>query len=266
MVCPTNLPRYQNNFFMAEDKEVVAAEQLPEQHDIPSEKPDQPNRKSTSILLKLIPRFGSRKQKKQKQPSVGMITLFRFSNPRDKILICVAVFCSAAIGAIQPVSTIILGQFLRNFTALLDQGPGADILTPVIPVILVFVYLGTANLVLGYICQCCWVLSGEFQTRRIRKMYVHSILRQDMAWFDTADEGSLTTRLAADTNIIQDGISEKFGLLIQCLAQFASGFIIAFVRGWRLALVLLAALPLMGKLDQVQVWVNSTSTYHVVPI
>jgi ATP-binding cassette subfamily B (MDR/TAP) protein 1 len=77
-------------------------------------------------------------------------------------------------------------------------------------------------------------------------MYVHSILRQDMTWFDRADDGSLTTRLAADTNIIQDGISEKFGILIQCLSQFLSGFIIAFVRGWRLALVLLAALPLMG--------------------
>jgi ATP-binding cassette subfamily B (MDR/TAP) protein 1 len=79
-------------------------------------------------------------------------------------------------------------------------------------------------------------------------MYVHSILRQDMGWFDKAEEGSLTTRLAADTNLIQDGISEKFGILIQCFAQFTAGFVIAFVKGWRLALVLLAAMPVMGRL------------------
>ncbi|KAH8552424.1 P-loop containing nucleoside triphosphate hydrolase protein [Umbelopsis sp. PMI_123] len=150
------------------------------------------------------------------------------------------------VGSLQPINTIILGTFLRSFSDLLNQGPGADILTPVIPVILIFVYLGIANLVGGYICQCCWVLSGEFQTRRIRKKYVHAILRQEMSWFDKADEGSLTTRLAADTNLIQDGISEKFGQLVQSVSQFVCGFIIAFVKGWRLALVLLAALPLMA--------------------
>jgi ABC-type multidrug transport system fused ATPase/permease subunit len=154
--------------------------------------------------------------------------LFRFANARDRIMIIIAFICSASVGAIQPVSIIILGNFLRDFTSILTKG--GDILSPVIPVILIFVYLGTANLVLGYICQCFWVLSGEFQTRRIRKMYVHSILRQDMGWFDQAEEGSLTTRLAADTNLIQDGISEKFGIFVQCCSQFISGFVIAFVK------------------------------------
>ncbi|KAM3581172.1 hypothetical protein VKS41_006610 [Umbelopsis sp. WA50703] len=189
--------------------------------------------------------FGlKKKEKKEKQPTVGIFTLFRFANARDRIMIIIAFICSASVGAIQPVSIIILGNFLRDFTSILTKG--GDILSPVIPVILIFVYLGTANLVLGYICQCFWVLSGEFQTRRIRKMYVHSILRQDMGWFDQAEEGSLTTRLAADTNLIQDGISEKFGIFVQCCSQFISGFVIAFVKGWRLALVLLAAMPVMG--------------------
>jgi ABC-type multidrug transport system fused ATPase/permease subunit len=190
--------------------------------------------------------FGLKKEKKKKQPAVGLFTLFRFSNARDRILILIGTVCSAAVGAIQPVSIIILGKFLTDFTQVLME-PGSDMLSAVMPVILIFVYLGTANLVLGYLCQCCWVLSGEFQTRRIRKMYVHAILRQDMGWFDQAEEGSLTTRLAADTNLIQDGISEKFGIFIQCCAQFVAGFVIAFVKGWRLALVLLAAMPVMGK-------------------
>ncbi|CAM0141670.1 unnamed protein product [Umbelopsis sp. WA50703] len=181
-----------------------------------------------------------------KEKAIGFITLFRFATVKDRILVFIALFCSICVGAIQPVSTIILGKFLQNFSALLLGPPGTDILSPVIPVILIFVYLGTANLVLGYVCQCFWVLSGELQTRRIRKKYVHSILRQDMSWFDQATDGSLTTRLAADTNIIQDGISEKFGLLVQCCSQFLSGVIIAFVRGPRLAVVLLAALPLMA--------------------
>jgi ABC-type multidrug transport system fused ATPase/permease subunit len=210
------------------------------------EKPQQKNG-SSSLLSKLgLVRSGSKKPKK-KQQVVGLLSLFRYSNKRDKFLIVTGLVFSMGVGSLQPINTIILGTFLRSFSDLLNQGPGADILTPVIPVILIFVYLGIANLVGGYICQCCWVLSGEFQTRRIRKKYVHAILRQEMSWFDKADEGSLTTRLAADTNLIQDGISEKFGQLVQSVSQFVCGFIIAFVKGWRLALVLLAALPLMGK-------------------
>lgn len=213
------------------------------------EKSPQPEQKdgSSSLFAKLLRRSNQTKPKTPKAQKIGVFTLFRYSNNRDKLLIVVASFFSMGVGALQPINTIILGTFLRNFSSLLTQGPGADILTPVIPVILIFVYLGIANLFGGYICQCFWILSGEFQTRRIRKKYVHAILRQDMTWFDKADEGSLTTRLAADTNLIQDGISEKFGQLIQSLSQFICGFVVAFVKGWRLALVLLAALPVMGK-------------------
>jgi ATP-binding cassette subfamily B (MDR/TAP) protein 1 len=71
-------------------------------------------------------------------------------------------------------------------------------------------------------------------------------MHQDMTWFDKADDGSLTTRLSSDTQIIQDGISEKFGLFITCVAQFIAGFIVAFVKGWNLAVVMLATIPIMA--------------------
>ncbi|KAI9477150.1 ABC transporter type 1, transmembrane domain-containing protein, partial [Zychaea mexicana] len=88
-------------------------------------------------------------------------------------------------------------------------------------------------------------MTGENQTRRIRMLYLHAILRQDMSWFDKAEEGSLTTRLASDTQTIQDGISEKFGMLVLCLSQFICGYVVAFVKGWKMSLVLLATMPLL---------------------
>lgn len=79
----------------------------------------------------------------------------------------------------------------------------------------------------------------ERQTRRIRVAYVHAILRQDMGWFDKAEDGSLTTRLSGDTQLIQDGISEKFGLFVTAISQFVSGFVISFVKGPKMAAVML---------------------------
>ena len=64
--------------------------------------------------------------------------------------------------------------------------------------------------------------------------------------FDKSEEGSLTTRLAADTQLIQDGISEKCGVLLQSLGAFITGFIIAFVKGWNLAVIILATMPVLA--------------------
>ncbi|RCI03115.1 (ABC) transporter, partial [Rhizopus stolonifer] len=114
------------------------------------------------------------------------------------------------------------------------------------PLVLAFVYMGTGVLVGSYFSQCLWILTGEYQVRRIRNLYVHSILRQEMGWFDKAEEGSLTTRLVTDTQLIQDGISEKLGNFVLCVGQFVAGVVIAFATGWRLAVVMLAAMPVLG--------------------
>lgn len=45
---------------------------------------------------------------------------------------------------------------------------------------------------------------------------------------------------------VKEGTGEKIGLLIQFLAQFIGGFIVAFVRGWRLTLVMMALVPFLA--------------------
>ncbi|KAJ1550696.1 ATP-binding cassette, sub-B (MDR TAP), member 4, partial [Nowakowskiella sp. JEL0078] len=118
-----------------------------------------------------------------------------------------------------------------------------------------FIYFGIAIFAAGYFSQLFWVLTGENQTRKIRQKYVHAILRQDQSWFDKAEDGSLATRLAQDTQLIQDGISEKAGLSVQSVTGFIVALIVAFVKGWKLALVLLAALPVLGVIGVVMIFI-----------
>ncbi|KAG1339955.1 hypothetical protein G6F62_005599 [Rhizopus arrhizus] len=184
-------------------------------------------------------------KKKKKESSVPIYKLFRFATKLELFMIMIAIIFSAGTGAIQPASTIIFSQFLAAIGESLISGNYDQLVIDSYPLVLVFVYMGTATFVCTYIAQCFWALTGENQVRRIRNKYVHAILRQDMSWFDKAEGESLTTRLATDTQLIQDGISEKFGRLVTCIGQFLSGFIIAFIIGWRLAVVILATIPLM---------------------
>jgi ATP-binding cassette subfamily B (MDR/TAP) protein 1 len=186
-----------------------------------------------------------KKEKKKKDPSVSIFQLFRFATKLELLMIFIATICSAGIGALQPVSIIFFGSFLKTMGTTFTSGNYDHLVEDVLPLIYIFAYMGTGVLVGAYIANCFWVMTGENQVRRIRNKYVHAILRQDMGWFDKAEEGSLTTRLATDTQLIQDGISEKFGLMVTAAGQFISGFVVAFVKGWRLAIVMLATLPIM---------------------
>ncbi|KAI9478105.1 MAG: P-loop containing nucleoside triphosphate hydrolase protein [Benjaminiella poitrasii] len=183
------------------------------------------------------------KKKNKKDPSVSILQLFRFATPLERIMIITAIIFSAGSGALQPISIIIFGSYINNMTTVIDDY--SQLLKDTLPVIYTMAYMGTAVLVAAYISNCFWILTGENQTRRIRTMYVHSVLRQDMSWFDKAAEGSLTTRLATDTQLIQDGISEKFGRFVMLLAQFIAGFVVAFIKGWQLAVIMLAVTPLL---------------------
>lgn len=57
----------------------------------------------------------------------------------------------------------------------------------------------------------CWTITGERQASRIRNLYLETILRQDIAFFDkdTNNSGEVVERISSDTFLIQDAMGEK---------------------------------------------------------
>ncbi|XP_008675534.1 ABC transporter B family member 11 isoform X2 [Zea mays] len=107
-----------------------------------------------------------------------------------------------------------------------------------------FVYLAIGAGLASTFQVSCWIITGERQAARIRALYLKAILRQDIAFFDMEmSTGQVVERMAGDTFLIQDAIGEKVGKSIQLLSTFIGGFIIAFVKGWLLALVMLSSIP-----------------------
>ncbi|KAI8086529.1 P-loop containing nucleoside triphosphate hydrolase protein [Halteromyces radiatus] len=190
--------------------------------------------------------------KKKKEPGISLYRLFRFATPLDIFLIVLACLLSAGTGAVQPSMILIFGNVLSQVQSTSSSNimpdavcqPSNLALNSTMGSILTYVYLGTASFGAAYFSNAFWVWTGERQARRIRLLYVHSILHQDIGWFDKAEEGSLTTRLVVDTQLIQDGISEKFGLLIASISQFLVGIIIGFVKGPKMAGVMITVIPL----------------------
>jgi ATP-binding cassette subfamily B (MDR/TAP) protein 1 len=103
--------------------------------------------------------------------------------------------------------------------------------------VLYFVYIGIAEFGTIYVSNVGFLYTGEHISQKIREEYLKAILRQNIAYFDNLGAGEITTRITADTNLIQDGISEKVGLTLTAIATFVTAFIIAYVKYWKLALI-----------------------------
>lgn len=83
-----------------------------------------------------------------------------------------------------------------------------------------------------------YIYTGEHITQKIREQYLKAILRQNIGYFDKLGAGEITTRITADTNLVQDGMSEKIALTLSAISTFVTAFIIAFVKYWKLTLIL----------------------------
>uniref|UniRef100_A0A8C6JET0 Bile salt export pump n=1 Tax=Melopsittacus undulatus TaxID=13146 RepID=A0A8C6JET0_MELUD len=106
--------------------------------------------------------------------------------------------------------------------------------------------IGCAILVLAYLQICLWVMAAARQIRKIRKAYFRKVMRMDIGWFDCTSVGELNTRISDDVNKINEAIADQVAIFIQRLTTFVCGFLLGFVSGWKLTLVIIAVSPLLG--------------------
>ncbi|XP_068660453.1 ABC transporter B family member 11-like [Aristolochia californica] len=178
---------------------------------------------------------------KEKKNSIPLYKLFSFADSTDIALMIVGTLAAIANGAAMPVMTILFGQLVDSFGKTVDRH---KVVHEVSKVSLRYVYLAVGSGIASFLQVACWVVTGERQAARIRALYLKTILRQDVAFFDKeTSTGEVVGRMSGDTILIQDAMGEKVGKFIQLVATFFGGFIVAFVRGWLLTLVMLSAIP-----------------------
>ncbi|KAJ3495898.1 hypothetical protein NLG97_g3059 [Lecanicillium saksenae] len=138
--------------------------------------------------------------------------------------------------------TVIFGNLQRVFQTYFFGTTMTyhDFVNELTKYVLYFVYLGIGEFIVTYICTIGFIYTGEHISAKIREHYLQACMRQNIGFFDKLGAGEVTTRITADTNLIQDGISEKVSLTLAALATFVTAFVIGFVNYWKLTLILSA--------------------------
>ncbi|GAB4827247.1 ATP-binding cassette sub- B member 9 [Ancistrocladus abbreviatus] len=181
-----------------------------------------------------------KRNKDHDNQKVPFYKLFAFADRHDVVLMTVGTIAAIANGITQPLMTLILGEIVNSFGSSDSQ----HVVHEVSKVSLKFLYLAIYSGTVCFLQVSCWMMTGERQAARIRGLYLKTILKQDIAFFDTeTTTGEVIGRMSGDTVLIQDAMGEKVAKFIQLMGTFVGGFMIAFIRGWLLALVLLACIP-----------------------
>nr|XP_013816116.1 PREDICTED: bile salt export pump isoform X3 [Apteryx mantelli mantelli] len=89
-------------------------------------------------------------------------------------------------------------------------------------------------------------MAAARQMQKIRRAYFRKVMRMDIGWFDCTSVGELNTRISDDINKINDAIADQVAIFIQRFTTFVCGFLLGFVSGWKLTLVIIAVSPLIG--------------------
>ena len=86
-------------------------------------------------------------------------------------------------------------SFAMNLGRYSDD-PNSTLLREIARFALYYVALATGVLIATFLATVLWNISAYRQTRKMRKAFYHSILRQEIGWFDVSDANELSTRLA----------------------------------------------------------------------
>ncbi|XP_043821847.1 phosphatidylcholine translocator ABCB4 isoform X4 [Dromiciops gliroides] len=211
------------------------------------------------------------RKKMKKTKMISPLTLFRYSDWKDKLFMVLGTVMAIAHGSGLPLMMIVFGDMTDSFVNTAGNfsfpvnfsfavlNPARILEEEMTRYAYYYSGLGGGVLIAAYIQVSFWTLAAGRQIKKIRQKFFHAVLQQEMGWFDVNDTTELNTRLTDDISKISEGIGDKVGMFFQAVATFFAGFIVGFIRGWKLTLVIMAISPILGL--SAAVWAKILSAF-----
>ncbi|XP_039953591.1 multidrug resistance protein homolog 49 isoform X1 [Bactrocera tryoni] len=196
------------------------------------------------------------------------LELFRYASIWDRLIMIIGMLAASLASICVPYNVIIYAEFT---TLLIDRDVGIGTSTPA-PILNIFgggktltnathaenmqaVKDDALAFGLGTVAGCMVQLLllslavmmlnkvALRQIAKIRKLFLESILRQDMSWYDTSAGNTFANKMTEDLNKMKEGIGEKVAMFVFLIMTFVAGVIFSFVYGWLLTLIVISCCP-----------------------
>lgn len=165
-------------------------------------------------------------------------------NGPERLFMFVGVIASIIGGCILIGEAIVFGNLVQllKFNSS-DDGQHKD---PLLYCLLFFV-LALIALMSYSVSGSAFGVTSERMVARIQDLLLQKLLRQDMAWF--SQQGSspqhLMATLSTDVGRLKGLSGSIMGVLLSATVSVCGGIILAHIVAWKIAIVLLPAVPIM---------------------
>ncbi|KAL9678380.1 hypothetical protein QQ045_016224 [Rhodiola kirilowii] len=177
--------------------------------------------------------------------------VFRYVDAVDKLLVLFGTMGSIGEGLGTPVTLFIVSNIINEYGSIGTSISNEIVDKYALKLFSVAIGVGISAFVEGF----CWTRTAERQVSRMRMEYLRSVLRQDVAFFDSqassADTFQVVSHISTDAQLIQDVIAEKLPSCLNQLSAFTACLFVTFFLSWRLGLTslpvcLLFIIPVVG--------------------
>ncbi|KAI3388569.1 hypothetical protein SNEBB_005665 [Seison nebaliae] len=214
----------------------------------------------------------------EKQKLVSFREMYRYATYTDWLMLAIGTVMAVGVGAGSILNFLLYSDALDSFVAgditpingtnltktlfcndtgdlqiiltsindLMTEDEMNDIISDKMSDISVkYVYIAIATWIGSVIQIYCFSFVAEKQIVRIRSEFFRAILRQEIGWHDKHISGMLASRLTSDIDTMRNGMGKEIGLSIQLVSAFIFGYLVSFIKGWELTLVISTVMPLI---------------------
>ncbi|KAJ0987478.1 hypothetical protein J5N97_005834 [Dioscorea zingiberensis] len=168
-------------------------------------------------------------------PPVGLFSLFKYSTKWDMVLVLLGCIGALINGGSLPWYSFLFGDFVNKIA--IDSVTDTDKMMEDVKKLVHVAF---------HIEITCWRIVGERSSQRIRTEYLRAILRQDIGFFDTeVSTGDVMHGISSDVAQIQEVMGEKMAHFVHHIFTFICGYIVGFIKAWKVALVVFTVIPVM---------------------
>ncbi|PIA37910.1 hypothetical protein AQUCO_02900041v1 [Aquilegia coerulea] len=150
--------------------------------------------------------------------------------------------CAVIYGSVLPIFGVVFSSLTKTF-----YEPRVELQKDSRFLMWMFVALGFVALIANTGQSYFFAVSGSQLIRRIRLMSFEKVVHMEIGWFDRPENSSsaIGVKLSMDAATIRALVGDAVAIIVQNLASVSLGVAIALEANWRLALVVLALLPLL---------------------
>eukprot|EP01053_Blabericola_migrator_P000143 Blabericola_migrator_1__142@NODE_1037_length_5638_cov_10_655717_g714_i0_p1_GENE_NODE_1037_length_5638_cov_10_655717_g714_i0NODE_1037_length_5638_cov_10_655717_g714_i0_p1_ORF_typecomplete_len1412_score372_57ABC_membrane/PF00664_23/2_6e42ABC_membrane/PF00664_23/1_3e49ABC_tran/PF00005_27/2_9e40ABC_tran/PF00005_27/8_8e36AAA_21/PF13304_6/6_7e06AAA_21/PF13304_6/5e06SMC_N/PF02463_19/18SMC_N/PF02463_19/2_2e05SMC_N/PF02463_19/51SMC_N/PF02463_19/9_6e05TniB/PF05621_11/0_0034TniB/PF05621_11/0_21TniB/PF05621 len=178
------------------------------------------------------------KPKTESGKEVGLFKAFQYAKPVDWVMIITAWVLELVNGVLAPLNFVVMGDAMGNMAS---------------PQMSTFETMMRNFLILGAVAFVCVIiatflleLAAERQIRRCKQLFIESVLRQEVGYFDIKDVGTLAAEVEGAAVQIRTGIGSKSGMVTKTISTFFGSYAVGLWKNWRMTLVLTAVIPVLA--------------------